>query len=103
MPRVMKQRCESPCLPEGGVYDSKFEPHIRKNIEKYLRNFEKVSQSLNSRENDLFKNLDFTPDFWLFFYLRNKTSCRQVCETRKIKTTNFFPNFKGVPLVRATY
>ena len=102
MPRVMKLRCESPCLPEWGVYDSKFEPHIRKNMEKYFRNFGKVSQSLNSRENDLFENLILHLIFG-FFYLRNKTSHRQVCETQKVKRTNFFPNFMGVPLVRATY
>ena len=27
----------------------------------------------------------------------------QICEKQKIKNTNFFRNFKGVPLVRATY
>ena len=108
MPRVMKLRCESPCLPEWGVYDSKFEPHIiEKNMEKYFRNFGKVSQSLNSRENDLCKNLILHLIFVFFFTLEIKPAIVKYVKLEKSKRQTSFlilrvfpwcarPNKKGL-------
>ena len=54
----LKAKMWIPLPPRGGcVWQQIWTTHYRKNMEKYFRNFGKVSQSLNSRENDLYKNL----------------------------------------------
>ena len=72
----LKAKMWIPLPPRGGcVWQQIWTTHYRKNMEKYFRNFGKVSQSLNSRENDLYKNSILHLIFG-FFYLRNKTSYR---------------------------
>ena len=56
MPRIIKVTGETPSIPEGGMYDTKFEPHIKIfEIFKFFKFF-KLS---NSFKNDIFGKVIF--------------------------------------------
>ena len=67
----------------GGMYHSKFEPHIRKHIENIFSKFLKSFAIAQFAWKWPLQKFDFTPDFWLLFYLVKfaKKSARKNCIT----------------------